>query len=64
MMKKGVTRAEAQSEMDLVLGLLKRLRDLRIESVKDGDAMALKVRLRTVKGGKPGATTEKKAVKL
>ena len=46
MMKKGQSKEEAEREMKQILEAVGRLRDIRIETRKDEDAIRLTLRLR------------------
>jgi len=65
MMEKGKSKEQAETEIGLLLDVLKHVRDLRLESGRKGDAMHLDLKLRTNLGGAAPAKKEgKKEVKL
>jgi hypothetical protein len=71
MMKKGQTKEQAEAEFKVVLAALERLRDLRVETRREGDTIRLKADLRTTWGGEakaakeePASGTKKRGVKL
>jgi hypothetical protein len=71
MMKKSISKEEAEGQIQVLFDVLKHVRDLRVESGKDGDAVNLLVKLRThfgtdaaKKEPAPKASERKSGVKL
>jgi hypothetical protein len=70
MMEKGKGKAEAEGEMNAILEVLKRIRDLRLETSREKDSIHLKLELRPrssarpVAEEKPAKTARKKRVSL
>ena len=64
MMEKGVGKPEAEGQINLLLDLLKKLRGLKVESRLDGDALKVKLELKTRLGSpSPGEGGKEKAKK-
>jgi len=65
MLKKGIGKEEAEKQMNTLVDLLKKARDLRVDARKDGSTIRLRLELRTRLGSAGAKTTEaKKAVSL
>ena len=61
MVKKGISKPQAEEELKLLQSVLQQLRDLRIQSSRQDGAMSLDLKLRTSLGA---ATAEKSPVKV